>query len=167
LPSLPLFSAAFKQALANPTRTAIIDKTKTASFTYTQLLSDTAKLKAQIIEALELEESGDLTERRIACLVPAGYDYVVTQWATWAAGGVAVPLCEYLLLTSSFQKLTRHRHKPSCGRVGVYHRRLATKPHSPSSGVPQISDNIRLRIPEGPDRHTRASCCFIDAARFA
>ncbi|KAJ9252000.1 hypothetical protein C8Q69DRAFT_517918 [Paecilomyces variotii] len=93
IPSLPLFAAAEKLAKESPDKIAIIDKAKGESFTYRQLLADTAGLKKLILEKLDLQSSGDLEERRIAFLVPNGYDYVVTQWAVWAAGGISVPLC--------------------------------------------------------------------------
>lgn len=92
IPSLPLFLAAKQHDTANPGKIAVIDKTKDQSFTYRQLLADTALLKKQILDALRLD-SADLEERRIAFLVPAGYDYVVCQWAVWAAGGICVPMC--------------------------------------------------------------------------
>lgn len=93
LPSLPIFLAAQHHAQNDANKVAIIDATKQQSFTFTQVLEDTAVLRKQIVETLGLTATGDLDERRIAFLVPNGYDYVVTQWATWAAGGVAVPLC--------------------------------------------------------------------------
>ncbi|KAL4925133.1 acyl-CoA synthetase [Aspergillus undulatus] len=93
LPSLPLFLEAKKHALANPDKIAIIDTTKGQQFTFAQLLSDAAALKKRILEELSLTSTGDLEERRVAFLVPNGYDYVVTQWAVWAAGGICVPLC--------------------------------------------------------------------------
>jgi malonyl-CoA/methylmalonyl-CoA synthetase len=34
----------------------------------------------------------DLREERVAYLVPPGIDWVITQWAIWRAGGIAVPL---------------------------------------------------------------------------
>jgi acyl-CoA synthetase (AMP-forming)/AMP-acid ligase II len=91
IPSLPLFAAAEQHARQNPEKIAVIDTTKQQSFTFVQLLADAAALRKRIIEQLEL--SDDLGERRIAFLVPNGYDYVATQWAVWAAGGVCVPLC--------------------------------------------------------------------------
>jgi acyl-CoA synthetase (AMP-forming)/AMP-acid ligase II len=94
LPSLPLFLAAQQHAKNDAGKVAVIDATKQESFTFTQLLEDAAALRKQILELLGLTATGDLEERRIAFLVPNGYDYVVTQWATWAAGGVAVPLCK-------------------------------------------------------------------------
>ena len=42
--------------------------------------------------ALLLAGRDDLAEARVAFLVPPGFDHVVTQWATWRAGGIAVPL---------------------------------------------------------------------------
>ncbi|KAL4797972.1 hypothetical protein BDV19DRAFT_357681 [Aspergillus venezuelensis] len=93
LPSLPLFLEAKKHALANPDKIAVIDTTKAQQFTFAQLLSDAASLKKRILQELNLTSTGDLEERRVAFLVPNGYEYVVTQWAVWAAGGVCVPLC--------------------------------------------------------------------------
>ncbi|GAQ03028.1 acyl-CoA synthetase family member 3, mitochondrial [Aspergillus lentulus] len=90
IPSLPLFLEAQKVSQHNAGKVAVIDAAKGEQFTYTQLLVDTAALKKIILEELGLK---DLQERRIAFLVPNGYDYVVTQWAIWAAGGVCVPLC--------------------------------------------------------------------------
>ena len=94
LPSLPLFLEAKAHATRDPNKIAIIDRTKSESFTYAQLLADVSTLKRQILGCLTLESNGDLDEQRIAFLAPAGYDYVVIQWAIWAAGGVCVPMCK-------------------------------------------------------------------------
>ena len=40
-----------------------------------------------------LQGESDLKGRRVAFLLPPGSDYVALQWAVWAAGGIAVPLC--------------------------------------------------------------------------
>jgi long-subunit acyl-CoA synthetase (AMP-forming) len=93
VPSLPLFLEAKKHASNNPDKVAIVDRTKGQSFTYRQLLADVSAVKKWLLEELDLGLTGDLQERRIAFLIPNGYDYVVTQWAVWAAGGVSVPLC--------------------------------------------------------------------------
>lgn len=79
----------------HPEKVAVIDTTKGQRFTYGQLLEDAAALKQTILSGLDLTGTGDLDERRIAFLTPNGYDYVVIQWAVWAAGGVCVPLCTY------------------------------------------------------------------------
>ncbi|KAL4891518.1 hypothetical protein BDV59DRAFT_208950 [Aspergillus ambiguus] len=93
VPSLPLFLQAKCHAEENPQKIAVIDTTKTQQFTYSQLLTDTAALKQRLLQELHVPDGDDLDERRIAFLIPNGYDYVVTQWAVWAAGGVCVPLC--------------------------------------------------------------------------
>lgn len=134
LPSLPLFLAAQQHAQNDANKVAVIDATKQESFTFTQLLEDAAALRKQILELLGLTATGDLEERRIAFLVPNGYDYVVTQWATWAAGGVAVPLCKLLpVLRAIVQLLTTIRHKPPRQGAPIYHRRLGpfVDPHPP------------------------------------
>jgi malonyl-CoA/methylmalonyl-CoA synthetase len=40
-----------------------------------------------------LQDVEDLNERRVAFMVTPGLEYVVTMWAIWRAGGIAVPLC--------------------------------------------------------------------------
>jgi non-ribosomal peptide synthetase component F len=90
LPSLPLFLKAKKHATVEPNKVAVVDRAKAQSFTYRQLLADAAATAKWLLEELR---TADLSERRIAFLVPNGYDYVVVQWAVWAAGGVCVPLC--------------------------------------------------------------------------
>lgn len=106
LPSLPLFLEARSHALAEPSKPAIIDKTKNESFTYLELLSDVAIFKTKIQHILEsygnskVNTSARLEEPRIAFLVPAGYDYVVAQWAIWAVGAICVPLCMSTFLPS-------------------------------------------------------------------
>jgi acyl-CoA synthetase (AMP-forming)/AMP-acid ligase II len=95
LPSLPLFLEARKYA-SEPEKIAVIDQAKQQSFTYRQLLSEVSQLRELLLDAAtKASPNTDLAEERIAFLVPAGYDYVVCQWAVWAAGGVCVPLCMY------------------------------------------------------------------------
>lgn len=103
IPSLPLFLAAQQHAQNDPGKVAILDAAKQQSFTYTQLLENAAGLRKQIADQLGL---ADLEERRIAFLVPNGYDYVVTSWAIWAAGGVCVPLCKCCKRRKPYRVLT-------------------------------------------------------------
>lgn len=95
IPSLPLFLEARKHAENTPDKIAVDDASKGQQFTYRQLLADAGTMKNVILEELGLADTGSLEERRIAFLTPNGYDYVVVQWAVWAAGGVCVPLCMY------------------------------------------------------------------------
>ena len=126
IPSLPLFLAAQQHAQNDPAKVAVIDATKQQSFTYTQLLEDAAGLRKQITEHLGLT---DLEERRIAFLVPNGYDYVATSWAIWAAGGVCVPLCRLSqLLKSLLMANLEHRHQSPCKRIAIRHWRFGPIP---------------------------------------
>lgn len=90
--------------------TAIIDTN--ASYSYSQLLTDSQRL-AKIL----LNGNSDLHQARIAFLCPANYSYVVTQWAIWQGGGVAVPLCpthpiaeiQYVIDDCAAQMVVAHR----------------------------------------------------------
>jgi malonyl-CoA/methylmalonyl-CoA synthetase len=74
------------RALAFAENVAIV--AANGAFTY-QDLGDTSHLIATQL----LGEVTDLAEQRVAFLIPAGFEYVATQWGIWRAGGVAVPLC--------------------------------------------------------------------------
>lgn len=102
----------------HPDKVAVVDTTKGQEFTYGQLLEDAAALKETILKALNLTASRDLEERRIAFLTPNGYDYVVIQWAVWAAGGVCVPLCRCVCWSMAAQA-DSGRHITSCQGIAV------------------------------------------------
>jgi malonyl-CoA/methylmalonyl-CoA synthetase len=74
-----------ERAIAHGDRPAISGGT--ASHTYADLVS-----RSHAVAAALLEGRRDLAEERIAILVPPAADFVVAQWATWRAGGIAVPL---------------------------------------------------------------------------
>jgi len=59
----------------------------TTESTYGDLLTRSESLARSL-----LADADDLHEARVAFLVPAGFDYIATQWAIWRAGGIAVPL---------------------------------------------------------------------------
>ncbi|NOX99504.1 MAG: AMP-binding protein [Verrucomicrobia bacterium] len=63
-------------------------RTENNEHSYQDLLTRSGEIASAL-----LGESGDLREARIAFLIPAGFDYVTTQWAIWRSGGVTVPLC--------------------------------------------------------------------------
>lgn len=65
--------------------TAVIADGK--AYTYEQLRKD-----SETLASLLLQGRPDLLEERIAFILRPGFDYVVTQWAIWRAGGIAVPL---------------------------------------------------------------------------
>ena len=66
--------------------TAIISNN--VEYKYEELL-----IKSNSIAATLLEHKKDLSEDRVAFLIPSSFEYVATQWAVWRAGGIAVPLC--------------------------------------------------------------------------
>lgn len=65
-------------------RTALV--TPDGDFTYAQLLAASASAASVLLDG-----RADLDGARICFLVPPGWSYVVTQWGTWQAGGIAVP----------------------------------------------------------------------------
>lgn len=79
--SLPLIA----QAQGHGSRTAVV--APEGKFSYDDLLNSSAEAAAILLAG-----AADLAEARVAFLVPPGWTYVVTQWAIWRAGGVAVPL---------------------------------------------------------------------------
>jgi malonyl-CoA/methylmalonyl-CoA synthetase len=54
-------------------------------------LEDAADRVARAL--LERFDSSDLSEHRVAYLIPPSAEYVAVQWGVWRAGGVTVPLC--------------------------------------------------------------------------
>jgi malonyl-CoA/methylmalonyl-CoA synthetase len=75
-----------EKAKENPNNQAIISDGK--SYNYAQLIEFSEKFATVL-----LDQKSDLNEARVAFMVSPGFDYVVTQWAIWLAGGIAVPLC--------------------------------------------------------------------------
>jgi malonyl-CoA/methylmalonyl-CoA synthetase len=75
-----------EKAKQNPNNQAIIADGK--SYNYAQLIEYSEKFATNL-----LDQKSDLNEARVAFMVAPGFDYVVTQWAIWLAGGIAVPLC--------------------------------------------------------------------------
>ncbi|KAI9018491.1 long-chain-fatty-acid--CoA ligase [Phycomyces nitens] len=87
LPNFPLFKNAIGFAQHN-NGPAIDDIRTETTHSYRELVHAVASLRM-----LLLGDKTDLDEERIAILCPSGFSYVVCQWAVWAAGGIAVPLC--------------------------------------------------------------------------
>ncbi|MCA9138457.1 MAG: acyl-CoA synthetase [Planctomycetales bacterium] len=60
-------------------------------YTYNEVVDRSSQIAAAILDSAPTP-SDDLAESRVAYLVPAGFDYVATQWGIWRAGGIALPL---------------------------------------------------------------------------
>ena len=123
--------------------TAIVTGTK--SHSYAELLSRSASIAACL-----LENESDLSEDRIAYLMPASFEYTSTQWAIWRAGGIAVPLSlsatepelEYTLTDSDVTCLVTNRELAPgvhslCGRLNL---RLVIEEDIESAAEPQLPD---------------------------
>jgi len=90
-------------------RTAIIASEGT--FSYRQLLAASAKIASSLLDGKKA-----LCEKRVAFLIPPGFQYVATQWGIWRAGGIAVPLCvshsqpelEYVIADSEAESIIAH-----------------------------------------------------------
>lgn len=81
MPELQLIA----QATRHGDSTAVIASGE--SYTYNQILASSATLAGRLLDG-----DHDLNEARVAYLIPPGFEYVVTQWAIWRAGGIALPL---------------------------------------------------------------------------
>jgi hypothetical protein len=73
LPRLPIF-----EALASHPKddTAVVHSASGRSFSYGNLLADTALYKEQLLKLTGSEKQQNLEEKRVAMLVENGYDYV-------------------------------------------------------------------------------------------
>jgi len=73
------------RASRTPGRTAII--APEGLFTFAELLESSARVATAFLAGRD-----DVAGERICCLVPPGWDHIVTQWGAWRAGATAVPL---------------------------------------------------------------------------
>ena len=122
--------------------------------TYRDLVERSGELAMEL-----LGEADDLHETRIGFLLPAGFDYVTTQWAIWRAGGVAVPLSlsaterelEYTLCDSQADCVVTSRSTSEqvgelCRRLEI--RLLVIDETSPSAEItlPDVDSDRRALI---------------------
>ncbi|MGB5371328.1 MAG: AMP-binding protein, partial [Flavobacteriaceae bacterium] len=68
-------------------RMALVSKGRAYSY-------KTLRETSNCVAANLLKGKKDLNEARVAFLVPPSFEYTAVQWGIWAAGGIAVPLCE-------------------------------------------------------------------------
>ena len=67
------------------------------TLTYRELVEQSQRVATNL-----LHDTNDLNDARIIFLVPAGRDYIVSQWGIWQAGATAVPLS----LTETTREIT-------------------------------------------------------------
>jgi malonyl-CoA/methylmalonyl-CoA synthetase len=75
-------------ARVGPDRDHIAVKAPEGTFTYGNLEAAKERVATRL-----LDTRSSLGGERIALLMPPGFRFVATQWATWTAGGISVPLC--------------------------------------------------------------------------
>ena len=96
-------------------------------FTYSHLLHASETIAVSL-----LRDSTDLGDRRVAYLIPAGFEYAAVQWGIWRSGGVAVPLSiaakepelEHILTDAGVASVLvteelRESIAPLCHRLGL------------------------------------------------
>lgn len=81
----PPFESIFNKAACYQDRLALVDSEGT--YTYSNLLAGSTSLQAHFDDLLK-----GSSKERISFLCPNGVSYVITQWACWLGGHVAVPL---------------------------------------------------------------------------
>jgi malonyl-CoA/methylmalonyl-CoA synthetase len=128
----------------------------TEEWSYDELLDRSAHLAGAL-----LADADDLSESRIAYLVPPGFDYASVQWAIWRAGGVAVPLSlsatepelEYTLTDSQSCCVVATaefagKMSEQCERLGL--RQLIVDevavPHDDAFSLPVVESDRRAMI---------------------
>lgn len=81
----PPFESIFNKAACYQDRLALVDSE--GAYTYSNLLAGSSSLQAHFDDLLK-----GSSKERISFLCPNGVSYVITQWACWLGGHVAVPL---------------------------------------------------------------------------
>lgn len=129
--------------------------TTTQSHSYKQIVRRSAEIATALLEGRE-----DLDEARVAFLIPAGFDYISTQWGIWRAGGIAVPLSasatdpelEYALTDSQSSLLvadedTYKKLEPLCNRLNLRLMSIATiERRLQPATLPKVNTDRRAMI---------------------
>ena len=129
-------------------------RTASRSYTYRELLDRSAGLASTL-----LTEVDDLDGTRVGLLVPAGFNYVASQWAIWRAGGITVPIStlatdaewEYTLTDSGAvivmaDSFLGARIEPLCRRLGVSLVDVDGLTARPMKPLPVINSGRRAMI---------------------
>jgi malonyl-CoA/methylmalonyl-CoA synthetase len=133
---------------------SIAIRSAAGEFSYADVLARSAD-----VAAVMLDSESDLNEGRIACLIPAGFEYVAAQWGIWRAGGVFVPLSlsatepelEYTLTDSQAQCVLASREleasiEPLCSRLGLRCLVIEDVAESADPALPDVAPERRAMI---------------------
>lgn len=140
------------QAEKNRQKTAVIAHKR--SYTYEEL-----SLASCRIASCLLQNEADLHEKRIAFLIPPGFEYVAVQWGVWRGGGVCVPLSlfhprpelEYVIRDSDAEVVMAHpdcvtRLRPVIHTSGRRFIQTTAAMKANLSVLPEIHKNRRAMI---------------------
>ena len=124
------------------------------SYTYEDLLASSARAASNLLAGDE-----DLREKRVAFLIPSGFDYVAVMLGVWRAGGIAVPLCvshpdpelEYVLGDSGAGVLIaspefEDRLRRLAGRINARFLGTAEALSPRDLSLPQVGEERRAMI---------------------
>eukprot|EP00124_Ichthyophonus_hoferi_P004513 Ihof_evm2s507 gene=Ihof_evmTU2s507 len=81
----------FKRAKGFGDRTAVVDEQ--GAHSYNHLLAHSASLSHKLVQSAS-DVSQTSNGFPVVFLCPRDSSYIITQWAIWQAGGMAVPLCD-------------------------------------------------------------------------
>lgn len=146
----------FSHLQADNQKLALIDKEVSCSY---QQLTDKVERMASAL----LAGKSDLQEERIAFMLPASIDYVVTLLAVWRAGGIAVPLNvhsalpehEHALSTAGATRLLANEDyvdnlQPLCTQLNIAlttpAKTIAAFADSPPLAMPGLTSERRAMI---------------------
>ncbi len=142
----------FSRAQTHQQNTAIIDSEGTR--TYQQLLQSSEQVAARLLDG-----TPDLSETRVAFLIPPGFDYVAVQWGVWRAGGITVPLAishpqpelEYVVTDSDAAIVIAHptfaqKLRPVAKSCGVDFLLTTDLFNAANAGLPQLGPDRRAMI---------------------
>ena len=133
---------------------AVAFRDPNATFTYADLLTRSASIAMALLDG-----TTDLSEARVALLVPTGFDYTSVQWGIWQAGGMVVPLClsatepewEYALTDSAISTVVvsadmAEKIRPVCDRLGTRILVLEELPGNDAAKLPELTGDRRAMI---------------------
>ena len=133
---------------------SIAIRSAAGEFSYADVLARSADVAAALLDG-EI----NLNEARIACLVPAGFEYVAAQWGIWRAGGVFVPLSlsatepelEYTLTDSQAQCVLVSRELAAsvetlCSRLGLRYLIIEDVAEAADLTLPEVASDRRAMI---------------------
>ncbi|MBS1977269.1 MAG: acyl-CoA synthetase [Bacteroidetes bacterium] len=116
-------------------------------------------IRSAALARILLDGKSDLQEERVSFMVAPSEDYVITLWAIWQAGGIAVPLCtdhpvpslkytitdsasSILVISPSFEEMMQ----PLAEELGMRFMIISNQSGDRAGTLPEVSANRRAMI---------------------